>query len=339
LVNHKAKIVLWHTYSGEKKELMPLVYPRGEWVSTGGANVGLRAMVLCRMLGYRNIHMFGMDGSFPPGELSHAADHPNKAKNHIIAEFNGKDYATTTAFLECARGTLHELEVLPDVKVTFYGTGLIQDMVKAKQSELKMKAKSTIAFYVAPTISPEYIEQNKLLHKTNPTYGVSVLGYLDTIKKLYEVTEAKSLLDYGCGKGQLAKNLSFPIWEYDPAIEDKDKPPYPADLVVCVDTLEHVEPEYLSAVLTDLTRVTKKVGYFVISTGSAIKTLPDGRNTHLIQQKKEWWMEKLNHYFNVPQGGIIEKDSKLHIIVSPKGTIKTGAEKFVIESPMEPACL
>jgi hypothetical protein len=331
LVKHEANIILWHTYSGEDKRQIPLIYPRGEWVSTGGANVGLRALVLCRMLGFRKIHMFGMDGSWEKDSTSHAAHHPNQQKKHIIAEFDGKEYQTTTAFLECARGTLHELEQLPDVEVTFYGSGLIQDMVKKQLPEMKKKKKSTIAFYVANTISEEYREQNRLLHHTNPTYGVSALGYVDTIKKLYEVTEAKSILDYGCGKGLLAKNLDFPIFEYDPAIPGKEGSPRAADLVVCIDTLEHIEPDYLSAVLTDLCRCTLKVGYFVIGTGAAVKTLPDGRNTHLIQEGKEWWTEKLSKYFIIPENGMKEKNGKLHVIVSTDGKIESGAEKFIIE--------
>ena len=330
LVAHNAKITLWHTYSGEKIEKMPMVYPRGEWVSTGGANVGLRALVLCRMLGFRNIHMFGMDGSFPEEGLRHAAEHPNTPKEYILANFEGKDYPTTTAFLECARGTLHELEMLPDVNVTFYGSGLIQDMVKAKQGSMNPKKKSSIAFYVTRTISTEYVIQNKLMHNNNALYGVSALGHIEVVKKLYTETESKSLLDYGCGKGMLAKNLDFPIWEYDPAIEGKDGPARPSDLVVCIDTLEHIEPEYLYSTLSDLARCTLKVGYLVICTTAASKTLPDGRNTHLIQKGKEWWTEKLKKFFIVPDDGVKEKGHQLHIIVAPKGA-KGGIEQMVIK--------
>jgi hypothetical protein len=93
--------------------------------------------------------------------------------------------------------------------------------------------------------------------------------------------------------------LDFPIWEYDPAIPEKAESPRPADLVVCTDVLEHIEPDHLKAVLKDLKRCVKRMGYFVINTGPARKTLPDGRNTHLIQQDREWWRNTLGRYFTV----------------------------------------
>ncbi len=276
-----------------------------------------------------------MDGDFPKdGELKHASFHPNIVKKHILANYEGKEYATTTAFLECARGTFHELEMLPDVNVTFYGEGLIQDMAKKKLPDLKKKHDTTIAFLLPDTISAGYLEQNKLLHQSNAEYGVSVLKHIDTIKKLYESIKANSLLDYGCGKGHLAKNLDFPIWEYDPAIEGKDKPPKPADLLVCVDVLEHIEPDYLDMVLQDISRCILKVGYLIINTKAAGKTLPDGRNTHLIQENKEWWREKLSHFFDIPENGIIEKGVDLHIIVSTK-KIFYDKEKFKLNPKEE----
>ena len=164
LEKHNAKITLWHTYSGENKATLPLVYPRGDWVLTGGANVGLRAMVMCRFLGFNNLHIFGMDGCFPAdGKLKHAAFHPNICKDHIIAEYEGKEYATTTAFLECARMTFHEIEMLPDTNITFYGEGLIQDM--AKKKILNRKARVGIAFHTSAVISDLYRKQSMEMHE------------------------------------------------------------------------------------------------------------------------------------------------------------------------------
>lgn len=336
LEKHNAKITLWHTYSGESTAMMPLIYPRGEWVSTGGANVGLRAFMIARLLGFKELHIFGMDGSFPQDDkVKHAAPHPNSGKGYIVAQYEGKDYCTTTAFLECARGTFHELRMLPDTNVIFYGDGLIQDMAKKKIPEIKYKDKADIAFYLAPTISADYIAQNVTLHQ-NPEYGVTVFRHIETIKKIYEKTESRSLLDYGCGKGLLAKSLDFPIWEYDPAVAGKNNPPRPADLVVCVDVLEHIEPDYLDATLIDLSRCIKKVGYFIIAAVPSTKNLPDGRNSHLIIQGLDWWKEKLKEYFLIPDNGAFStKIGEIHFIVSPLHDSKYYRQRFTLFSREE----
>jgi hypothetical protein len=138
-----------------------------------------------------------------------------------------------------------------------------------------------------------------------------------------EKIASKSVLDYGCGKGYLAKALPFPIWEYDPAFPDKAASPRPADLVVCADVLEHIEPERLGFVLGDLKRVTRRVGYFVVNTGPARKVLPDGRNTHLIQRGATWWKKQLRRFFTV--ASIQQKGAELHIIVAPKVKAQTQA--------------
>ncbi len=82
---------------------------------------------------------------------------------------------------------------------------------------------------------------------------------------------AQSVLDYGCGKGTLAEAVSFEIREYDPAIAGKDENPLPADLVICTDALEHIEPEYLDAVLVHIASLTRMAAFFVVHTGRAQK--------------------------------------------------------------------
>jgi hypothetical protein len=118
----------------------------------------------------------------------------------------------------------------------------------------------------------------------------------------------------------LAKAIPFPIWEYDPAIPTKATPPRAADLVVCTDVLEHIEPECLEAVLIDLHRVVLKIGYFIINTGPARKTYADGRNTHLLQEGRAWWEKRLSKYFKI--GKIIEQGPLLIVLVGRKDAIK-----------------
>ena len=148
-------------------------------------------------------------------------------------------------------------------------------------------------------ISEEYRSLNKQLHKESQHYGTSGYLHAKQIKELCMSLGTKDVLDYGCGKSTLAKNLPFDIKEYDPCIQGKDSPPKQADIVVCTDVLEHIEPENIDSVLDDIKSLAKKAVFLTIATYPANKTLPDGRNAHLIQEMPEWWVDKLNSRFNL----------------------------------------
>jgi uncharacterized Rossmann fold enzyme len=293
----------------------------GTWAITGGCDAGLRAMTIAAFLGYRDLHIFGLDGSARNNE-KHAADHPNKVPSFAEVEYpegSGTIYYTTSGMLEAARQVGHELDQLPKVKATFYGEGLIQAMYKnyePKKVEVNKPYENIVAFAKPELISDEYRELNAKLHSDILGYGVGGGRHAKTVQKLCKSLKSTSVLDYGCGKGYLAKELPFPIWEYDPAIPGKDAAPRAADLVVCADVLEHIEPEKLDFVLDDLRRCTKKVGYFVVHTGPSSKILADGRNSHLIQQPKAWWEEKMGIYFQI--GKVLESGHLLYFVVGPK---------------------
>lgn len=303
LEKHGAKITLWHPYNGESGDDVLKIVPRGEWVLTGGSNVGLRALVITRFLGFTNIHLLGMDGNFERDGLRHAAPHPNAPKEYVRFRVDDIEYFTTPAYLICAKQFFHEWSLLPDVNITLHGTGMIQHMAFNKMRDRLVDKRipaSSIAFLTPPdTISRDYIYQNKMLHSMDPSYGCSALSYVSMVRDLYNEIHARTLLDYGCGKGMLARNLDFPIWEYDPAIEGKNDTARPSDLVACIDVLEHIELDFLDKVLQDIRRCTKKLCYVVLSEGPSSKTLPDGRNAHLIQKNKEWWVKTLEQYFNI----------------------------------------
>ncbi|MBK17942.1 MAG: hypothetical protein CMM52_03775 [Rhodospirillaceae bacterium] len=170
------------------------------------------------------------------------------------------------------------------------------------------------------TISPEYLAQQQKLHE-NPNYGVASLHYAPLVKDLAEQAKARSISDYGAGKCNLQKKLhelgkmDFDYFAYDPAFPEYGEP-RKADLVCCIDVLEHIEMSFLDAVLDDLHRIVEKVGLFTIDTGPAIKTLPDGRNAHLIQKPTSWWLPRLCEHFEIIhlQGA----PSGFWVIVGPK---------------------
>lgn len=161
-------------------------------------------------------------------------------------------------------------------------------------------------------ISEAYKAEQQHMHATMPNYGVASVEYAPKVSELINQLYITEVLDYGSGKGRLGQNLqvdhAVKLYQYDPGIPGIDEPPDPAELVCCIDVLEHIEPELIENVLNDLKRVTKKYGFFTIHTGPAMKTLSDGRNAHLIQADVRWWLPKLwerfeiHHYVMQPNG-------------------------------------
>lgn len=154
-----------------------------------------------------------------------------------------------------------------------------------------------------PLISESYREQNRGLHGQRLDYGTSGKQWAKYVANLLENEHYASVLDYGCGKGTLFAALegfeAVERREYDPAIAGKDAEPEPAELVVCTDVLEHIEPIHLNAVLRHLAAKTQRKLFFNVATNPSKKTLPDGRNAHLIVRPPEWWREKIAEHFRI----------------------------------------
>ena len=156
-------------------------------------------------------------------------------------------------------------------------------------------------------ISAEYRALNVSLHESRPDYGTGGHKCADVVSKLSLSIGARSILDYGAGKGTLAKCfLPGTVAQYDPCIPGLDSRPAPADLVVCTDVLEHIEPDYLDAVLDDIASLTKMAVFFVIATRPAKKILADGRNAHLIQEPPSWWLPQLERRWALSNVHIVE---------------------------------
>jgi len=168
-------------------------------------------------------------------------------------------------------------------------------------------------------ISEQYRELNKKLHNDNASYGMSGARTARRVMRLVEDLGSRDVLDYGCGKRTLENALGFSIHNYDPAIEGLEAPPKPAEIVVCGDVLEHIEPDHLDSVLDDLKRVTLSIGLFIINTVPAMKFLSDGRNAHLIQENWRWWSPKILARFDLVQLETIGHD--LWLVVKPYGAM------------------
>jgi hypothetical protein len=156
-------------------------------------------------------------------------------------------------------------------------------------------------------ITPAYVRLNSQLHDDRPSYGTSGKKWSNVVAALARELAIIDVLDYGCGKQTLAACLpDLNVIGYDPAIPGLQMSPLPANLVVCTDVLEHVEPECLNNVLEDLCRVAMHAAFVTVATRPARKTLADGRNAHLIVQSLDWWRDKFNERFDIVAVHVVE---------------------------------
>lgn len=181
----------------------------------------------------------------------------------------------------------------------------------------------------ADLITPQYRELQRQLHASPRGYGQKGRKWAPAVVRLVELYGATSVLDYGCGQGslkvELKKHLSpaVRIDEYDPAIAGKDGIPEFADLVVCTDVLEHIEPDKLDNVLAHLKLLARQAVFMVVNLRPASKVLADGRNAHLIVESAEWWRRRVeaaglkvrDRTVPFPPGLTPEKQSKCWVAV------------------------
>lgn len=150
----------------------------------------------------------------------------------------------------------------------------------------------TCNFRQRDLISADYLAEQKALH-AGGNYGVSGGRFAPLVDSLVGTGVVRDVLDYGCGLGYLRRNCISPIKEYDPAVRNKNDLPAPADLVVCADVLEHIEPEKIAAVLAHIESVTRRFLLAAIALRPSQKNLSDGRNAHILMLTPTKWRAAL----------------------------------------------
>lgn len=160
-----------------------------------------------------------------------------------------------------------------------------------------------IKYYKMITITDNYIKLQQKLHE-NPNYGIASISFAPVICNIIKSFKIKTLSDYGAGKQNLIKALISNgiildgYYPYDPAFPNYGSPKS-ADLICCIDVLEHIEPDYIDNVIKELYGLVDYIGFISIHMGPAGKFLEDGRNAHLIQKPTSWWLNKFIKYFDI----------------------------------------
>jgi hypothetical protein len=155
---------------------------------------------------------------------------------------------------------------------------------------------------VIEVISKEYLDLQKELHLRSD-YGTASLGIAPEVKKIFEENKLTSISDYGAGKCNLQKKLiqlglkDFDYFPYDPVFPEYGSPKK-ANLVCCIDVLEHIEESFIENVINELRSITDKLAYFTIALKPAGKILKDGRNAHILLKPEDWWLNLIKSKFN-----------------------------------------
>jgi hypothetical protein len=172
--------------------------------------------------------------------------------------------------------------------------------------------------------SPRYrklIEQYQTMHtqgevhlgippdKTFP--GQSLPPQAPNIKRLIKATGARTLLDYGCGKGRqyfphrirdAEEGIEYPdiksFWGisdvrcYDPGYTPYiELPTGTFDGVICTDVLEHCPEEDVPWIVGELFQYATKFVYANVACFPAKKRLPSGGNAHCTIKSVRWWQD------------------------------------------------
>lgn len=182
-------------------------------------------------------------------------------------------------------------------------------------------------------ISDTYRQTQTDLHAKG-NYGVASVKYAHLVTEIINKLEVTHLLDYGCGRQMnLIKHIKpahkLTYQGYDPAIPDLAGAPIPAQMVACIDVLEHIEPEFLDNVLDHLASLTEVILFATVHTGPAGKVLSDGRNAHLIQQPMEWWLPQFMSRWDLQTSQVMNANGFYVICYAKPRLEATNGEKLV----------
>lgn len=142
--------------------------------------------------------------------------------------------------------------------------------------------------------------------------GYSLYAHMQEVKEVVADLGARTLLDYGAGKGVLHYTKPLKLangtfadslashWGiertqlYDPGYAPhSERPVGTFDLVICCDVLEHCPAEDLPWILEDIAGHARRGVFLVVACYPARKSLPSGENAHITVHPPAWWQPRI----------------------------------------------
>jgi hypothetical protein len=178
-------------------------------------------------------------------------------------------------------------------------------MASYRRSDPSPRYRELIALYARMHIEGE----TTLGIPAEKTFCGSSLGpHIARIKRWIEHTGARTILDYGAGKGMQYRPQKIVVggrpvadgvaeyWDvdevrcFDPGYTPHSALPHGQfDGVICTDVLEHCPEEDLPWILDEIFGYARRFVYLNVACYPARKTLPNGENAHITVRSPQWW--------------------------------------------------
>jgi hypothetical protein len=294
LFDAKPDAILWHATHGNVLVDEQDGFPKREddyCLIGSSVTVGCTSLALVYAMGYRNIHVFGMDSCHRDG-MGHAFHQGlNDDDPLTIVECDGKEYVasfTMKAQADAFMSRAHELKV-SGCRLTLHGDGLLQAMYRNQPTEQEK--------YSAMWEHPEY-------RQVSPGENAAA-----TFLSIANPPSGSIVADFGCGTGRGSLAIaelsdcqpflidftensrdtdahSFPF-----LLADLTKPiPWTFDYGYCCDVMEHIHPAEVIQTIRNMMRSAKRV-FFQISLVPDSMGALIGQPLHLTVATYEWWLE------------------------------------------------
>jgi 2-polyprenyl-3-methyl-5-hydroxy-6-metoxy-1,4-benzoquinol methylase len=284
--------ILWHMQIEGIDDLIP-DYDDGFAMIGGAASVGNTATCLAYAMGFREIHCYGYDSSYRDDHGHAFPQAMNDGEPCAMVPWRGKHYRVSLTMklqAEKFQGTAKALKDL-GCKIEVHGSGLLPDIYNAAPTGLsereKYEAMWAVPQYriVAPgeDHSPEFIHRCYIDSKTRVIdFGAGTgRGSLAISKTGADVV----LVDF-------ASNARDPEASHLPFVQaDLSQPMLVrGDYGYCADVMEHIPPEQVDAVLTNIMACVPGC-FFVIDFCDDLCGAYIGEALHLSVHPYQWWLD------------------------------------------------
>ncbi|MBR3622280.1 MAG: methyltransferase domain-containing protein [Selenomonadaceae bacterium] len=181
-----------------------------------------------------------------------------------------------------------------------------------------------------------YINLYRKKHENKVSYGRGATYLMPQIILFIDLIKCTSILDYGCGKGDLVRALQikYPnmnVVGYDPAVSEYAAFPYEKfDFIICTDVLEHIPENELNTVIEKMSHLSSNI-FFHLHHAEAAEKLDNGENAHCTIKPREWYHDLFKHYFNVvyPLSGYLPVNSACCTFSVPDATVALYEKNIV----------